>query len=119
MKLLVVEDDPKVGALLEEGLRQEGYLVDRARDGDQAIELAGAGAYDLILLDFMLPKKDGLQVAADIRGRGLQTPILMLTARDSADDVRRGQAAGVNDYVGKPFKFDDLLHRIHDLVRQD
>jgi DNA-binding response OmpR family regulator len=119
MKILVVEDDPKVGALLEEGLRQEGFLIDRARDGDEAIELVGAGAYGLILLDFMLPKKDGLQVAADIRRRGLQTPILMLTARDSADDVRRGRAAGVNDYVGKPFKFDDLLHRIHNLVRQD
>ena len=119
MKILVVEDDPKVGALLEEGLRQEDFLVDRARDGDEAIAFAGAGAYDLILLDFMLPKKDGLQVAADIRRRGLQTPILMLTARDSADDVRRGQAAGVNDYMGKPFKFDDLLHRIHALVRQD
>ena len=66
----------------------------------------------------MLPKKDGHQVAAEIRGRGRQVPILMLTARDSADDVRRGRAAGVNDYMGKPFKFDELLHRIHAMVRQ-
>lgn len=117
MKILLVEDDPKVGAFVEEGLRQEGFLVDRASDGDEAVELARAEVYDLILLDFMLPKRDGLQVAADIRGRGQQTPILMLTARDSADDVRRGSAAGVNDYLGKPFKFDDLLDRIHALVR--
>jgi two-component system copper resistance phosphate regulon response regulator CusR len=118
MKILLVEDDPKVGAFLEAGLREEAFLVDRARDGEEAIELAGAGAYDLILLDFMLPKKDGLQVAAEIRGLGQQVPILMLTARDSADDVRRGLAAGVNDYLGKPFKFDELLHRIHAMARQ-
>ena len=119
MKILLVEDDPKVGAFLEEGLSQEGFLVDRAHDGNEAIERAGAGAYDLILLDFMLPKKDGLEVAKDIRNRGDETPILMLTARDSAEDVGRGRAAGVNDYMGKPFKFDDLLDRIHSLVRQE
>jgi two-component system copper resistance phosphate regulon response regulator CusR len=119
MKILLVEDDPKVGAFLEEGLCQEGFVVDWAHDGDEAVKLAGAEVYDLILLDFMLPKRDGLQVATDIRGRGQQTPILMLTARDSADDVRRGRAVGVNDYMGKPFKFDDLLDRIHALVRQD
>lgn len=119
MKILLVEDDPKVGAFLEEGLRQEGFLVDRAHDGEEATELAGAGAYDLILLDFMLPKKDGLQVAEEIRGRGQRTAILMLTARDSAEEIRRGRAAGVNDYMGKPFKFDELLDRIHALVRPD
>lgn len=118
MRILLVEDDRKVGAFLEEGLRQEGFLVDWARDGEAAVELAGAGPYDIILLDFMLPKKDGLHVATDIRRLGQQTPILMLTARDSADDVRRGRAAGVNDYMGKPFKFDDLLDRIHALVSQ-
>jgi DNA-binding response OmpR family regulator len=118
MRILLVEDDRKVGAFLEEGLRQEGFLVDWARDGDEAVELAGAGAHDLILLDFMLPKKDGLQVAAEIRRLGQQTPILMLTARDSAEDVRRGRAAGVNDYMGKPFRFDDLIDRIRTLVKQ-
>jgi len=116
MRILLVEDDRKVGAFLEEGLRQEGFLVDWAQDGDAAVELADAGAYDIVLLDFMLPKKDGLQVARDIRRLDQQTPILMLTARDSAEDVRRGSAAGVNDYMGKPFKFDDLLHRIRALV---
>jgi two-component system copper resistance phosphate regulon response regulator CusR len=116
MKILLVEDDPKVGAFLEEGLRGEAFLVDRAYDGDAALEMAGAGDYDLILLDYMLPEKSGVQVAASIRGRGQQTPILMLTARDSDEDVRRGRAAGVNQYLSKPFKFDDLLNRIHALV---
>jgi DNA-binding response OmpR family regulator len=116
MRILLVEDDRKVGAFLEEGLRQEGFLVDWAQDGDAAVELADAGAYDIVLLDFMLPKKDGLQVARDIRRLDQQTPILMLTARDSAEDIRRGSAAGVNDYMGKPFKFDDLLDRIRALV---
>lgn len=119
MKILLVEDDSKVGAFLEEGLRQEGFVVDRAHDGEEATALAGAGVYDLILLDFMLPKKDGLQVAEEIRGRGQRTAILMLTARDSAEEMRRGRAAGVDDYMGKPFKFDDLLDRIHALVRPD
>jgi two-component system copper resistance phosphate regulon response regulator CusR len=116
MKILLVEDDLKVGAFLEEGLRGEDFLVDRAYDGDAALELAGAGAYDLILLDYMLPNKNGVQVAAGIRGLWHQTPILMLTARDSAEDIRRGRAAGVNEYLSKPFKFDDLLTRIHALV---
>jgi len=116
MKILLVEDDLKVGAFLEEGLRGEAFLVDRAFDGEAALEMAGGGAYDLILLDYMLPKKNGVQVAAGIRGRGQQTPILMLTARDSDEDVRRGRAAGVNEHLSKPFKFDDLLNRIHALV---
>jgi DNA-binding response OmpR family regulator len=118
MRILLVEDDRKVGAFLEEGLCQEGFLVDWAHDGDEAVELGEAGAYDLILLDYMLPKQDGVQVAAAIRSRGQRIPILMLTARDSAEDVRRGRAAGVNDYMGKPFKFDDLLKRIEALVQK-
>jgi DNA-binding response OmpR family regulator len=118
MRILLVEDDSKVGAFLEEGLRQEGFLVDWAHDGDEAIGFAGAGTYDMVLLDFMLPKKDGLHVAAEIRRLGQETPILMVTARDSAEDVRRGLAAGVNDYMGKPFRFDDLLDHIQALVRQ-
>lgn len=116
MKILLVEDDLKVGALLEVGLREEAYLVDRAYDGEAALEMAAAGVYDLILLDYMLPKKNGVQVAAAIRDRRQLTPILMLTARDSDEDVRRGRAAGVNGYLSKPFKFDDLLIRIHALV---
>jgi two-component system, OmpR family, copper resistance phosphate regulon response regulator CusR len=119
MRILLVEDDSKVGAYLEEGLRQEGFVVDWARDGDEGVQRVQGGRYDLILLDFMLPKKDGLQVAQDVRRLGQPTPILMLTARDSAEDVRRGRAAGVNDYMGKPFKFDDLLDRIRALTGQE
>jgi DNA-binding response OmpR family regulator len=119
MRILLVEDDRKVGAFIEEGLRQEGFLIDWAHDGDEAVELVSAGTYDLILLDFMLPKRNGLHVAAEIRRLGQETPILMLTAPDSADDVRRGRAAGVNDYMGKPFKFDDLLDRIQTLLKPE
>jgi DNA-binding response OmpR family regulator len=116
MRILLVEDDLKVGAFLEVGLREEAFLVDRAYDGEGALEMVEAGAYDLVLLDYMLPKKDGVQVAMAIRGRGQQTPILMLTARDSDEDVGRGRAAGVTAYLSKPFKFDDLLQRIHTLL---
>jgi DNA-binding response OmpR family regulator len=116
MRILLVEDDLKVGGFLEVGLRGEAFLVDRAYDGEAALEMAAAGAYDLILLDYMLPKKNGVQVAEAIRARGQQIPILMLTARDSAEDVRRGRAAGVTEYLSKPFKFDDVLNRIHALV---
>jgi DNA-binding response OmpR family regulator len=116
MKILLVEDDPKVGAVLEVGLRGEDFLVDRAYDGEAALEMAAAGVYDLILLDYMLPKKNGVQVATAIRDRGQLTPIVMLTAQDSEEDVRRGRAAGVNEYLSKPFKFDELLNRIHALL---
>ena len=116
MRILLVEDDLKVGGFLEVGLRGEAFLVDRAYDGEAALEMAAAGAYDLILLDYMLPKKNGVQVAAGIRSRGQETPILMLTARDSDEDIRRGRAAGVNEYLSKPFKFGDLLNHIHALA---
>jgi DNA-binding response OmpR family regulator len=118
MRLLLVEDDPKVGAFLEESLSLEGFKLDWAHDGEQAIERVSDTPYDLILLDFMLPKKNGLEVAANIRSRGNETPILMLTARDSAEDLQQINAAGVNGCMGKPFKLDDLLDRIHSLVRQ-
>jgi two-component system, OmpR family, copper resistance phosphate regulon response regulator CusR len=116
MRVLLAEDDRTVGAFLEEGLGQEGFVVDWARDGDKAVEFAMADAYDLIVLDFMLPKRDGLQVAIDIRRSGQQTPILMLTARDSAEDIRRSRAAGIDDHMGKPFRFDELLERIQALL---
>jgi two-component system, OmpR family, copper resistance phosphate regulon response regulator CusR len=116
LRILLAEDDRTVGSFLEEGLGQEGFDVDWARDGDKAVQLAQAVAYDLIVLDFMLPKKDGLQVAMDIRRSGQQTPILMLTARDSAEDIRLGRAAGIDDHMGKPFIFDELLERIQALL---
>ena len=111
MKILVVEDDRKVAGFIELGLREEGYAVDVARDGDAATVLAHVNAYDAILLDLMLPKKNGLQVAMELRNEGRDTPILMLTARDTTEDVIRGLDAGADDYLAKPFKFDELLAR--------
>jgi two-component system copper resistance phosphate regulon response regulator CusR len=118
MRILVVEDDRKVAGFIEMGLREEGYAVDLARDGDEAIVLAHVNDYDAILLDLMLPKKNGLQVAAELRREGRTTPILMLTARDATEDVVRGLDAGADDYLGKPFKFDELLARLRALVRR-
>jgi DNA-binding response OmpR family regulator len=116
MRILIVEDDHKVGAFLEQGLREEEFEVDRAHDGIEAVRKAEAADYDLIVLDCMLPKKSGIEVAAELRANGYQPPILMLTARDAPEDVRVGLAAGVNGFMGKPFRFDDLLDRIRALV---
>ena len=118
MKILVVEDDRKVAGFIEQGLREEGYAVDVAKDGDDATTLAHVNDYDAILLDLMLPKKNGLQVAAELRREGRRTPILMLTARDSTEDVVRGLDAGADDYLSKPFKFDELLARLRALTRR-
>src|SRR2546425_5342993 len=118
MKILVVEDDRKVAGFIEQGLREEGYAVDVAPDGDEATTLAHVYDYDLLVLDVMLPKKNGLQVAAELRREGRKTPILMLTARDTTEDVVRGLDAGADDYLAKPFKFDELLARVRALVRR-
>ncbi len=100
MKILVVEDDRKVAGFIELGLREEGYAVDVARDGDEATMLAHVNDYDAILLDLMLPKKNGIQVATELRREGRHTPILMLTARDATEDVVRGLNAGADDSAG-------------------
>jgi len=118
VKILVVEDDRKVAGFIEQGLREEGYAVDVAPDGDEATMLAHVYEYDLLVLDVMLPKKTGLQVAAELRREGRKTPILMLTARDATEDVVRGLDAGADDYLTKPFKFEELLARVRALVRR-
>src|SRR5713226_342010 len=118
MKILVFEDDRKVAGFIEQGLREEGYAVDVAPDGDEATMLAHVYEYDMIVLDVMLPRKTGLQVAAELRREGRSTPILMLTARDATEDVVRGLDAGADDYLTKPFKFDELLARVRALVRR-
>jgi len=118
VKILVVEDDRKVAGFIEQGLREEGYAVDVAPDGSEATMLAHVYEYDLVVLDVMLPKKTGLQVAAELRREGRRTPILMLTARDATEDVVRGLDAGADDYLTKPFKFDELLARVRALVRR-
>jgi DNA-binding response OmpR family regulator len=118
MKILVVEDDRKVAGFIELGLREEGYAVDVARDGEEATVLGHVNDYDAILLDLMLPKKNGIQVAMELRREGRATPILMLTARDATEDVVRGLDAGADDYLTKPFKFDELLARLRALLRR-
>ncbi len=118
MRVLVVEDDRKVAGFIEMGLREENYAVDVAKDGEEATMLAHVNEYDAILLDLMLPKKNGLQLAAELRKEGRTTPILMLTARDATEDVVRGLDAGADDYLTKPFKFDELLARLRALVRR-
>lgn len=118
MKVLVVEDDRKVAGFIELGLREEGYAVDVTHDGEDAAVLAHVNSYDAILLDLMLPKKNGIQVATEMRREGRNTPILMLTARDATEDVVRGLNAGADDYLTKPFRFDELLARLRALLRR-
>ncbi|HEY2376144.1 MAG TPA: response regulator transcription factor [Gemmatimonadaceae bacterium] len=118
MRVLVVEDDRKVAGFIEQGLREEGYAVDVARDGEEATMFAHVNEYDVILLDVVLPKKNGFQVAMELRSEGRNTPILMLTSRDAVEDIVRGLDAGADDYLAKPFPFDELLARIRALVRR-
>jgi DNA-binding response OmpR family regulator len=118
MKILVVEDDRKVAGFIEQGLKEEGHVVDVAPDGDEATMLAHVYEYDVILLDVVLPKKNGFQIATELRREGRSTPILMLTSRDSTEDVIRGLDAGADDYLAKPFRFDELLARIRALARR-
>src|SRR5687767_9865108 len=118
MKVLVVEDDRKVAGFIEQGLTEEGHVVDVAPDGDEATMLAHVYDYDVILLDVMLPKKNGFQVATELRREGRNTPILMLTSRDAPEDVVRGLDAGADDYLSKPFRFEELLARMRALVRR-
>ena len=118
MRILTVEDDRKVAGFIAQGLREEGHAVDIATDGDEATTLAHVNAYDVILLDVVLPKKNGFQVAQELRREGRNTPILMLTSRDGVEDIVRGLDSGADDYLSKPFRFDELLARIRALTRR-
>jgi DNA-binding response OmpR family regulator len=116
--ILLVEDEPRLAAFIEKGLTEEGHVVDVAADGVTALSLAHVGSYDVIVLDVVLPGKNGFQVAAAIRGEGQSTPILMLTARDARADVISGLDVGADDYLTKPFDFGELLARIRALGRR-
>lgn len=119
MKILVVEDEVKIATSLQKGLHAEGYVVDIAGDGDQAEAMMGEGAYDLVLLDWMIPGSfDGPALVQLWRGRDEQAPILMLTARGTIGDRVEGLDAGADDYLAKPFAFDELLARTRALLRR-
>jgi two-component system copper resistance phosphate regulon response regulator CusR len=118
MKLLVVEDDPKAAATLTRGLTENGFVVDTAATGDDGLHLARAGAYDLIVLDVLLPGRDGWSVLRDLRAVGVQTPVLFLTANDSVADRVRGLELGADDYLVKPFAFAELLARVRTVLRR-
>jgi len=118
MKILVVEDEERVAQFIQKGLKEEGHAVDVSYDGEDGGFLAEVNDYDLIILDLMLPKKNGLQTCKEIRDHGVNTPVLMLTARDSVEDKVRGLDAGADDYLPKPFAFEELLARVRALLRR-
>src|SRR5712691_8180645 len=118
MRLLLIEDDRKAARLLAKGLQEEGFVVDVAPTGEDGEEKAAVNEYDLIVLDWLLPGKDGLAVCRALRECGSSIPILMLTARDSVADRVSGLSTGADDYLTKPFAFEELLARIHALLRR-
>jgi len=118
MRILIVEDDRDLGEFIGKGLREERYAVDLAADGEEGLELAGENPYQLIILDIMLPKLDGLTVCRRLRANGNTTPILLLTARDSIQDRVSGLDTGADDYLTKPFAFVELLARVRALMRR-
>jgi two-component system copper resistance phosphate regulon response regulator CusR len=113
-----VEDDGKAARFLKQGLEEEGHAVDVAVDGEAGAQLGHLNPYDLIVLDLQLPRKTGLELSRELRREGIETPILMLTGRDSTEDVVRGLDAGADDYLTKPFDFDELLARVRALTRR-
>lgn len=118
MRILLVEDEKKMASFIERGLKEEGYAVDTVYDGEKGWEYASVNDYDVIILDWMLPKMNGLVLCAKIRESGRQTPVLILTARDAVEDKIKGLDRGADDYLTKPFAFDELLARIRALLRR-
>jgi two-component system OmpR family response regulator len=118
MRLLLVEDDTKLARAVSRGLRAEGYAVDVVADGEQALIQTGVWDYDAVILDLMLPVRDGIEVCRGLRERGCWVPILMLTARGGIDDRIRGLDAGADDYLAKPFDFGEMLARLRALLRR-
>jgi len=118
MRILVVEDEKKVSSFIKRGLEEEKYTVDTAGDGEEGLKLALGKPYDLIILDWMLPRKDGLAVVREMREQKTMTPVLMLTAKDSLEDIIAGLDSGSDDYLTKPFAFAELLARVRALLRR-
>ena len=118
MRILVIEDEKKIASFIKRGLKEEGHMVDVAYDGEEGYQLSGENDYDLILLDIMLPKRDGISLCRQLRDDGVTTPVLMLTAKDSVQDKVTGLDSGADDYLTKPFAFEELLARTRALVRK-
>jgi two-component system copper resistance phosphate regulon response regulator CusR len=118
VKILIIEDEPKTGEYLRQGLTEAGFVVDLARNGDDGLHLALNGAFDLVVLDVMLPGIDGWDVLQTLRSRGLGMPVLFLTARDQVEDRIRGLELGADDYLVKPFSFAELLARVRTVLRR-
>ena len=118
MRILIVEDEKKVAGFIKKGLEEETYAVDVAYDGEEGFHLADMNQYDMIILDLMLPKMDGLEVLTRLRDKKVSTPILLLTAKDAVDDKVTGLNKGADDYLTKPFAFSELLARIRSLLRR-
>ena len=118
MRLLIVEDEKKVAGFIKKGLEEETYAVDVAYDGEEGFHLAELNQYDMIILDLMLPKMDGLEVLTRLRDKKVNTPILLLTAKDAVEDKVAGLNKGADDYLTKPFAFSELLARVRSLLRR-
>lgn len=119
MRVLVVEDDLRIAEFIRKGLEEEGHAVDVANDGDEALDWPAVVDFDAIVLDIMLPGRDGIEVCRILRTRGVRTPILMLTARDTVEDRVAGLDGGADDYLVKPFAFAELLARLRALMRRE
>ncbi|MFO7811395.1 MAG: response regulator transcription factor [Pelovirga sp.] len=119
MRILVVEDEKKVAGFIKRGLEEEGFSVDLAEDGEKGMFLATTGDYDLILMDVMLPKMDGLSAIQSLREKNISTPILCLTAKDNVEDIVAGLDSGSDDYLTKPFAFAELISRVKALIRRN
>lgn len=118
MRILLIEDERKTVSFLTKGLQEAGFAVEAATDGELGLKLAHTAEFDLLIVDIMLPKKDGWQIVAELRHEGIHTPVLFLTARDSVRDRVKGLELGADDYLVKPFAFSELLARIRSLLRR-
>ncbi|HEY5974539.1 MAG TPA: response regulator transcription factor [Geobacteraceae bacterium] len=118
MRILVVEDEKKVSSFIKRGLEEEKYEVEVANDGEEGLTMATGKPFDLIILDWMLPKRDGVSVLKELRERRNDTPVLMLTAKDTVEDIVTGLETGSDDYLTKPFAFAELLARVKALIRR-
>lgn len=119
MRILLVEDEPQIADFIARGLSENGYSVDTAYDGEEAVHWPSVAQFDVIILDVMLPLMDGIEVCRALRSQGIRTPILMLTARDAIEDRVLGLDSGADDYLVKPFAFAELLARVRALIRRE